>query len=119
MQLQISRNIGLAALFALLIAASGVFSPAPAQNTYGTIVGVVTDETGAVVPGASVTATNVDTNIVTTAETNQTGDYRVLNLLPGTYDLTVETTCFKKSVTSGVSIQVNQSVRIEIAMQVG
>ena len=108
-----------AALVALLTAALGIFSAAPAQNTYGTIVGVVTDESGAVIPGASVTAMNVDTNIVTSAETNQSGDYRILNLLPGTYDLTVETTGFKKSVTAGVTIQVNQSVRIEIAMQVG
>ena len=119
MKFQSLRTISSVALVALLITAAGVFSTAPAQNTYGTIVGVVTDETGAVIPGASVTAMNVDTNIVTSAETNQSGDYRILNLLPGNYDLTVETTGFKKSVTAGVTIQVNQSVRIEIAMQVG
>ena len=119
MQYQKSGTCIPAALIALLIAAVGIFSPASAQQTYGTIVGVVTDETGAVIPGASVTAMNVDTNIVTSAETNQSGDYRVLNLLPGTYDLTVETTGFKKSVTAGITIQVAQSVRIEIAMQVG
>ncbi len=119
MQFQKPRTCIPVVLIALLIAAVGMFSPASAQQTYGTIVGVVTDETGAVIPGASVTAMNVDTNIVTSAETNQSGDYRVLNLLPGTYDLTVETTGFKKSVTAGVTIQVAQSVRIEIAMQVG
>ena len=103
----------------LIIVAGGGVTTASAQNTYGTVVGIVTDETGAVIPGASVQATNVGTNLVYIAETSASGDYRILNLLPGTYDVSVEHTGFKKSVTSGITVQVNQSVRVEIALQVG
>ena len=104
----------------LLAALVVVFTPAArAQNTYGSIVGVITDESGAVIPGAAVTATNVDTNIVHTSETNQTGDYRFLNLLPGTYDVAVEITGFKKAVQTGIVAQLNQSVRLDIGLQIG
>lgn len=107
-------SVLLALMFALAL------SPAArAQNAYGSIVGVISDESGAVIPGAAVTATNTATNIVHSSETNQSGDYRFLTLPPGSYDVAVEITGFKRSIQSGVVVQVNQSVRLDIGLQVG
>ena len=90
-----------------------------AQSTYGLIVGVVSDETKAVVPGATVTAKNEATNIERSVETSDQGEYRIINLLPGTYSVTVEKQGFKKAATTGVIVRVNESVRADFSMQVG
>ena len=64
---------------------------APAQSAqYATIVGIVTDVNGAAVPGATVTATNVNTGIPRSARTTATGNYTLPNLPAGTYDVKVE-----------------------------
>ncbi len=103
-------------LVVLLLALS---SPALAQNTYGGIVGVVADGSGAVIPGADVTATNANTNVSHLGATNQTGDYRFLTLPPGSYDVMVETPGFKRAVHSGIVVQVNQTVRLDVSLEVG
>ncbi|MEW5976644.1 MAG: TonB-dependent receptor [Acidobacteriota bacterium] len=103
----------------LLLAFSLFSAQAWAQSTYGLIVGVVTDETKAVVPGATVTAKNEATNIERVVETSDQGEYRITNLLPGNYTVTVEKQGFKKASTTGVIVRLNESVRADFAMQVG
>ena len=98
---------------------AGLASTAHAQNTYGTLVGRVTDAQDAVIPTAMVTATNQNTNITRTVQTSATGDYSVVNLLPGSYDLTVEMDGFKTSRVEGISLRVNESVRVDVALQIG
>jgi hypothetical protein len=93
--------------------------PALAQSTYGIVVGVVADESKALMPGAMVTATNTATGLSRTVETGSQGAYRIINLLPGTYDITVEMSGFKKATSTGIVVRVNESVRVDFAMQVG
>lgn len=88
-------------------------------GAFGSIVGAVSDESGAVVPGAKVTATNTATNLSRSVVTGSPGEFTILNLLPGTYEVSVEIQGFKKAVTPGVIVRVNDSVRVDFAMQVG
>ena len=68
----------------------------PAQSTYGTLLGTVQDASGGVVPGANVTATELNTNTEKQAITDAHGDYQIPNLLPGQYEVSVLALGFKK-----------------------
>jgi hypothetical protein len=90
-----------------------------AQQETATITGEVRDANGSVVPKATITVTNVETNVSIRSETNDQGLYTVPSLKPGPYSMTVEKAGFKKSVRSGVTLQVNQVARLDVNMQVG
>src|SRR5437870_4886789 len=91
-----------------------------AQTIRGTITGTVTDSTGAVVLGVIVTVTNAATGISTSSgPTNPQGIYTIPLLPPGTYDATVEQTGFKKYLRGGVVVQIAQTTRLDIPLQVG
>ncbi len=90
-----------------------------AQQETATITGEVRDANGSVVPKATITVTNVETNVSVRSETNDQGLYTVPSLKPGPYSITVEKPGFKKSVRSGVTLQVNQVARLDVNMQVG
>ncbi|HEY4050551.1 MAG TPA: carboxypeptidase regulatory-like domain-containing protein, partial [Acidobacteriaceae bacterium] len=90
-----------------------------AQNTYGSAVGTITDHSGAVVGGASVKLTNVDTGDLRTATTNSNGDYQFLNLPPGNYKVDVENTGFKHFTRINVVVQVQGSTRVDAALELG
>jgi len=83
------------------------------------IVGTVTDATGGVVPDAKITITNVDTGIVRTTETNATGSYSAPNLAIGRYNVKVGADGFKGYEQTGVTLNVKDTVRIDVALQVG
>lgn len=90
-----------------------------AQTTTGTIVGTLTDPSGAVVAGVAVTVLNEETGLRRSVSTNDQGDYTA-NLLPiGRYSVEAELSGFKKAKVSGIVLQVNQTVRIDQTMQVG
>src|SRR5207245_4568502 len=89
------------------------------QSDRGTITGTVTDPSGAVISGASVTATNTATDISTTTVTGSSGDYTILLLPAGTYQVTAERDGFKKYVQPGIAVDVAQTVSLDIRMQVG
>jgi len=90
-----------------------------AQQETATITGEVRDANGSVVPKATITVTNVETNVSIKSETNDQGLYTVPSLKPGPYSITVEKAGFKKLVRSGVTLQVNQVARLDVNMQVG
>src|SRR5215475_1774339 len=90
-----------------------------AQQETATITGEVRDANGSVVSKATITVTNVETNVNIRSETNDQGLYTVPSLKPGSYSITVEKAGFKKSVRSGVTLQVNQVARLDVNMQVG
>src|SRR5687767_12748859 len=92
---------------------------APAQVVSGVIVGTVMDPSGAVVPGAAVTLTNEQTNIDSKVTTDESGNYVVPNLRPGTYSVKVEASGFKPSVAKGVSAFSNRTVRADVALETG
>ncbi len=84
-----------------------------------TVVGTVTDPTGAVVPNASVTVTNTATNISAHATTNAEGAYYVPFQSAGTYDITVSAPGFKQFVRRGVVLEIGQTPRINVSLEVG
>ncbi|HEY7179880.1 MAG TPA: TonB-dependent receptor, partial [Blastocatellia bacterium] len=107
-------------LFGLLFALSALCSPcAFAQQETATITGEVRDANGSVVPKATVSVTNAETNVSVRSETNDQGLYTVPSLKPGPYSITVEKSGFKKSVRGGVTLQVNQVARLDVTLQVG
>src|SRR6266481_1100132 len=93
-------------------------SPMAAQN-FGEINGTVTDSSGAVIAGAAVTVSSPATNQVRGAVTNRTGNYSVPYLVPGIYDIRVETSGFKATTRKGVDIQVGAIARIDFPLEVG
>ena len=104
---------------ALLFAISFAAVLTQAQNSQGTILGHVQDPTGAAMPGARVTATNANTNVATHFTTNGTGDYVLVNMIPGTYQVKVESDGFKTEVSGKLILEVDQTLRQNFALQVG
>ena len=92
---------------------------ATAQTIRGTITGTVTDSTHAVVPGATVTVTNSATGISSTAVSNQQGSYTIPLLSPGVYQASVELPGFKKYVRDGIVVEIAQTTRLDVPLQVG
>jgi hypothetical protein len=88
-------------------------------QTQGEMTGEVTDPSGALMPGATVTVTNEATNATRQMRTNATGVYSFPALLPGTYTLKTVATGFDSEVRSGIELQVQQVVRIDFRMTVG
>src|SRR5947207_6195239 len=93
--------------------------PLYAQLGTGTISGTVFDQSGAVLPGASITATNTGTGFMRQTISSETGDYRLAGLVPGTYELAVEFSGFSRFVRSGFTLQVDQNARIDARLSVG
>ena len=85
----------------------------------GAILGTVTDNTGAVVPNATVTVTNVDTGIVQKTVSTGAGDYNVGYLNPGHYRVSVEEKGFSTSATDTFTVSVGQSARVNVALKPG
>jgi hypothetical protein len=90
-----------------------------AQLNTGTITGVVSDPSGAVVPDAKVTIRNTGTNDVRQTAASSAGIYTVPNLVVGTYEVTFESPSFKKLVRTGITLDVTQVVRVDAKMEVG
>jgi hypothetical protein len=94
-------------------------TPLQAQATYGSVLGTVTDASGAVIPGASVTLTNIGTNQKNTAQTDAAGNYRFVNLVPANYRLEVEMAGFKRMTREPIIVQVEAAVRSDAKLEVG
>jgi hypothetical protein len=90
-----------------------------AQNITGTILGTVTDSSGAVVANATVVVVNEQTGVEVKAATSPTGEYVAANLLPGSYTVKSELAGFKPSITRGVRLLANRSVRVDIVLEPG
>jgi len=108
------RNI----LYVLVVVLLGS-SPCFSQESRATILGRVVDQTNAVIVGATVQATNLDTNTVATSVTNQSGAFEIPYLLPGTYRITVELTGFKKAVRDKVELRVGDRIALDFTLEVG
>lgn len=94
-------------------------SAAYAQIITGTIQGTVSDQTGAILPGVSITVRNLGTNLTRNTLTNETGNY-VIPLLPvGKYEVSAEYTGFKTQVKSGLELQVEQKLNVNFQLEVG
>jgi hypothetical protein len=85
----------------------------------GSISGYVKDQTGAAVPGAQVTATLITQNLSTSATSNTEGFYQITAVQPGLYTVTVEKSGFQKLTHTNVTVNVNQPVRLDLALELG
>src|SRR5262245_12733716 len=104
----------------LLIGLLTICSPfSLAQQETATITGEVRDANGSVVSKATINVSHVEANVSIQSETNDHGLYTVPSLKHGSYSITVEKAGFKKSVRSGVTLQVNQVARLDVNMQIG
>jgi hypothetical protein len=103
--------------FVVLLAALPAF--AQVDSTTATLKGTVTDPTGAVISGATVTVANPATGITKTTKSNADGSYQIPALPPGNYQLTIEAAGFSREVVKGLELSVGQSTAFEVHLKVG
>src|SRR6266487_2848077 len=92
--------------------------PAWPQASTGSVSGTVRDQSGAAIPGASVTLTNTATNVAAKSTTNESGFYRFPGINPGQYSLTADTAGMQK-FEGNLTVQVQESTVVDITMKVG
>ena len=90
-----------------------------AQSTGGRILGRIADPSGAVLAGVKITLINEATGVSRDVMTNESGDFVLVEVTPGTYDVQFELTGFKKNVQKGVIVDVNQVVTLNSVLQLG
>ena len=105
--------------FAVSLALLALSGTAQAQVLYGSLTGLVTDASGAIVPGATVQALNTGTGVARQATTNEQGLYLFSDLQPGVYSITISAKSFAKVVNEGVTILANKAVRVDATLQIG
>jgi hypothetical protein len=94
--------------------------PIRADNLYGTSRGTVTDQTGAVIPGATITIRNQDTGISRTAQSLGDGGFEFVDLLaPATYAVSVEKEGFRRFVSENIHLEINQIFVANATLEVG
>src|SRR5580704_17771988 len=90
-----------------------------AQTFRGTILGTVTDASGAVISGATVKVRNANTGLERTTQTSADGSYAVSELQVGTYTITVSQSGFQTSVTNSVNVDVAEQRRVDVSLKPG
>jgi len=114
------RNQRIAKIAMALALVSGPLSAlALGQTATGTILGIVRDQTGAVIPGARVTIRNVATGVVRETHTNAEGLYRVPGLIPGKYEVTVQAQGFSTEVKRDITVTVGAEQVVDFTLTVG
>jgi hypothetical protein len=93
--------------------------PAVAQTGQGTLVGQVSDTSGAIIAGVAVRITNKQTGFVYSAFTNEEGLYRTPYLNPGFYEITFEAQGFKKLLRSDIQVRSTETARLDVVLEVG
>ncbi|HEX7314050.1 MAG TPA: TonB-dependent receptor [Pyrinomonadaceae bacterium] len=114
-----SRRLAVSLACCLMFALALVPSKVSAQTIVGRISGTITDASGAVVPGASVTVTNAATNSARTAVADADGFYTVTNLPVGTYVVTAESQGFKRAEQRGVALTADARLTVDMALEPG
>ena len=105
----------LAVSVCMLLAGLPLFS----QGSAGRILGSVTDQSGGVIAGATVTVTDVQRGVARTLTTDQAGEYLAPDLLPGTYSVRAVATGFKTVERTGLLLEVKQDIRVDLVLQPG
>src|SRR3984957_10350622 len=111
---RLGRGLGLLVFMLALVPCGRLMASVTAS-----ISGTVTDPSGAIVPGCTVTATNVDTGVSTTQSTNAQGFYSFPSLALGKYSIKVQQTGFKVYTETGVVLDVNQALVTDVKLQIG
>src|SRR3982074_1907141 len=92
---------------------------ATAQTTTASLLGVVRDKTGSAIPDAQVTAQNVLTSLARATVTDESGAYLITNLPVGEYTIIAQKQGFARFVQKGITLEVDQNARVDIALAVG
>src|ERR1035438_7118336 len=108
------RNFPLKTLCCMLFTLAAI-----AQSDRGTITGSVIDPAAAVVPGAKVMVKNVDNGAISDTSTTATGNFTMPSLTVGKYTLSVEATGFKRAIQENIQVDVDQTTRLDITLQIG
>src|SRR5215813_517005 len=90
-----------------------------AQSVTATLVGTVTDQSGAAIPKVAIALTTLDTNLRRAITANESGDFTFTGLAPGSYRLVVSREGFKQTVVERIELLVNQTARLDVVLQVG
>ncbi|MBV9612319.1 MAG: carboxypeptidase regulatory-like domain-containing protein, partial [Acidobacteriaceae bacterium] len=109
-------QLNIVAVFAASLVAVGLAS---AQTPTGSIIGRITDSSGAQVPGASVTVRNQSTNLARQVRSETDGDYTAADLAPGIYEVTIRKDGFRTANKRGIDLQVDQTARLDVQLEVG
>jgi hypothetical protein len=88
-------------------------------NSQGTILGHITDPSGAALDGATATITNVATSVASATKTSSVGDYVFVNVIPGNYDIVIEAIGFKQARAERVRLDVEATLRQSFQLQIG
>src|SRR5688572_26152396 len=110
---------GLALALTVVATVTALSTGAHAQDFRGTISGKISDSSGGRLPGATVTATNIATNIGSTTTTASEGEYTISYLAPGKYTVTVELSGFKKLIRQGIEVRVDDRLTLDLSLEVG
>ena len=107
------------AFLALVVWTMAIAPQANAQTVYGTLLGTVQDQQGAVVPHAEVSARNLETRAVRTVVTDSNGAYRISSVPAGPYQVLASASGFKTELRSGVSVTVGADIKVDFVLSVG
>jgi hypothetical protein len=113
------RALVVARVVSLVLFVGFAASNARAQAVTGTLLGSVTDSAGLTIPGATVTITEVNTNISLRVVSNESGNFVFSSLKDGVYRVEAELTGFKKAIRDGVIVHVNTTMRVDLKLEVG
>src|SRR5437870_11701128 len=102
-------------MFCLFLVSLAAF----AQSDRGTMTGTVSDTTGAVIPGVSIVATNVETSARYETVSTETGNYTLSQMPAGLYQLSAELPGFKRYVRQGITVLVAQTLRLDVSLEIG
>ncbi len=119
--MSMSRQSRAMALACVCAALTFVLVPQPvhAQAVYGSIFGTVTDPAGAAVPNAKVTITDVNKNVSFDTTTNESGNYSRTQLIPDTYQVSVEAPGFRTAVQKNIVVNADTGAKVDLKMEVG
>jgi Carboxypeptidase regulatory-like domain len=109
----VTRGLTAVAIVLLLVPAAAL------AQAFGSVGGTVHDERGDIVAGVSLTLTNIATNATRTTTATKDGGFQFTQTAPGTYGLRAEATGFKPVVRTGVVVQVNTPLSVDLAFEVG
>ncbi|MBN8731333.1 MAG: TonB-dependent receptor [Acidobacteria bacterium] len=104
---------------ALLLLTFLLVPPAWSQEARGTIVGTITDSTGAVIPSAKVDVISKTMGTKVSLTTNESGHYQAAYLIPGEYQVVAQSDGFKRFVRDGIEVRVNDRVEVNLSLEVG
>ncbi|MEO6982090.1 MAG: TonB-dependent receptor, partial [Edaphobacter sp.] len=113
------RKLQLAVFLAVTLLVCETSPSLYAQSTTASLLGVVHDPTGSVIPGAEVTATNTQTSFTRTMQTDGQGNYLFTNLPIGPYQLKVTMSGFESFSQTGITLVVNQNARVDVGLVLG